>query len=101
MKLICAPSDFDFSSQLESLGVVLYGHADRPTLGSVGAAVSDTIRRKNFYPAARSWDFLSIALSVVTADLAGHRIRVRTVGRENLIWKIAVSRPRFLDIFSR
>ena len=95
MKLICAPSDFDFSSQPESLGVVLYGRADRPTLGSVGAAVSDTIRRKNFHPAARSWDFLSIALSIVTADLAGHRNKSPDGWTREFELEIAVADPVF------
>lgn len=95
MKIICAPSDYDFSSQPGSLGVVLYGHADRPTLGSVGAAVRDIIRRRKFYPAARSWDFLSIALSVVTADLAGHRDKSPDGWTREFELEIAVADPVF------
>jgi hypothetical protein len=73
MKIICAPSDFDFAAARSDLDVVLYGHGTRADQGSVGAAVRETIRRQKLHPAPRAWDLLSIALSVVTADLAGHR----------------------------
>src|SRR5262249_27246188 len=53
--------------------IVLYGHATTKREGSVGAAVRDTIRRQKLHPAPGAWDFLSIALSVIAADLAGHR----------------------------
>jgi hypothetical protein len=95
MKIICAPSDYNFSSQPESLGVVLYGHGDRLTLGSVGAAVSETIRRRKLHPATRSWDFLSIALSVVTADLAGHRDKSPDGWTREFELEIAVADPIF------
>jgi 7-cyano-7-deazaguanine synthase in queuosine biosynthesis len=73
MKIICAPSDFDFPSAKGDLDIVLYGHATTAAQGSVGAAVRDVIRRQKLNPAPRAWDILSIALAVVTADLAGHR----------------------------
>ena len=72
MKIICAPQDFAFNSRPDALGVVLYGHGDRQQLGSAGAAVLDAVKRQRFHPAPRAWDFLSIALSVMAADLAGH-----------------------------
>jgi 7-cyano-7-deazaguanine synthase in queuosine biosynthesis len=73
MKLICAPKDYAFSGKEDELEVVLYGYADTPMRGSAGAAIKDKIVREKLHAASRAWDFLSIALSVNAADLAGHR----------------------------
>jgi hypothetical protein len=54
------------------LEVVLYGRTDRQTRGSAGAAVKDKILREKLRAASRAWDFLSLALSLTAADLAGH-----------------------------
>jgi hypothetical protein len=35
--------------------------------------LKDAVLRSKFNPAPRAWDFLSLALSIVSADLAGHR----------------------------
>ncbi len=75
MKITCALADFDFASIESDLNVVLYGHSSAPTRGTVGAALKDTIVRGKLHPAARAWDLLSLALSIVSTDLAGHRNR--------------------------
>jgi hypothetical protein len=75
MKIISAPKDFDFSSVPADLSVVLYDHSDVPTRGSVGAAAKHDVAQRRLIPAPRAWDLLSIAMSAVTADLAGHRDR--------------------------
>jgi 7-cyano-7-deazaguanine synthase in queuosine biosynthesis len=75
MKITCAPSDFDFANIDSDLNVVLYGHADDPEYGSVGAALKTKIARSRFAPAARAWDLLSTALAIVSTDLAEHRDR--------------------------
>jgi 7-cyano-7-deazaguanine synthase in queuosine biosynthesis len=75
MKITCALSDFDFSSTASNLDVVLYGNSGIPQRGAVGAALKQAIAREKVAPAARAWDLLSIALAVVSADLAGHRER--------------------------
>ena len=61
------------SGNEDVLEVVLYGHADRQTRGSAGAAVKDDVIRAKLSAAPRAWDFLSLALSATAADLAGHR----------------------------
>lgn len=71
MKLICAPKKHRFNGK--ALAVVLYDNADRPTRGSAGAAIRDAILRAGLYPDPKAWDFLSLALAVIAADLAGHR----------------------------
>jgi 7-cyano-7-deazaguanine synthase in queuosine biosynthesis len=75
MKITCALSDFDFSSTASNLDVVLYGNSGIPQRGAVGATLKQAIAREKVDPAARAWDLLSIALAVVSADLAGHRKR--------------------------
>lgn len=75
MKLICAPDAFEFPADDEALHVVLYGQPGRPDRGSAGASARYDILRAKLEAAPRAWDLLSIALSVVTADLAGLRER--------------------------
>lgn len=75
MKITCALSDFDFGSTASDLDVVLYGNSGDPMRGSVGAALKQAIAREKVAPAARAWDLLSLALAVVSSDLAGHRDR--------------------------
>ncbi len=73
MKITCALSDFDFSGIPSDLDVVLYGSNADPRRGSAGMALKQAIAREKVVPAARAWDFLSIALAVVSSDFAGHR----------------------------
>jgi hypothetical protein len=53
------------------------------------------IRRQKYHPAARAWDFLSIALSVVTADLAGHRHRSPDGWTREFELEVPVADPTF------
>jgi 7-cyano-7-deazaguanine synthase in queuosine biosynthesis len=73
MKLVCAPKDYAFTASGDALEVILYGNADTQTRGGAGAAVRDEILRQKLHVATRAWDFLSLTLSVIAADLAGHR----------------------------
>lgn len=73
MKITCALSDFDFGSIVSDLDVILYGKANTANQGSIGATLRRDILRKKLVPASRAWDFLSIALAVISADTAGHR----------------------------
>jgi 7-cyano-7-deazaguanine synthase in queuosine biosynthesis len=95
MKITCALQDYDFNSNSGSLGIVLYGQATKPKLGSAGAAIKEVMRKRKFHPAVRAWDFLSIALSVVTADLAGHRDRSPDGWTREFELEIAVADPVF------
>ena len=73
MKITCALSDFDFTNLASDLDVVLYGRPNKFGQGSVAATLKHDILRKKLVPASRAWDLLSISLSVICADLAGHR----------------------------
>jgi hypothetical protein len=75
MKITCGLSDFNFTGTPSDLNVVLYGGNGDPTRGTAGTALKQAIAREKVVPAARAWDFLSLALGVVSADAAGHRDR--------------------------
>jgi hypothetical protein len=75
MKITCALSDFDFSGTPSDLDIVLYENTNDLMRGSAGEALKQAIAREKVVPAALAWDFLSVALAVVSADLAGHRER--------------------------
>lgn len=70
MKVVCAPPNYDFQDlSSNGLNVVLYGRASGAEMGQIGASVKETICREKLLAAERAWDLLSIALSVMAADL--------------------------------
>lgn len=75
MKLLCAPETYNFPEDGAELQVILYSQATNKMQGSVGASVKKQVLREKYQVAARAWDFLSLALSVVVADTAGLRGR--------------------------
>jgi hypothetical protein len=91
MKLICAPSDHKFNDAKDRLNVVLFGRADRQIRGSAGGAIRDLISDSRLYPAAKAWDFLSLALAVMAADLAGHRTKSADGWTRELEIEVAVA----------
>jgi 7-cyano-7-deazaguanine synthase in queuosine biosynthesis len=95
MKLICAPKDHKFKGGKGTLDIVLYGRADRQTRGSAGAAIKDVIDGSGFHPSPRAWDFLSLALAVIAADLAGHRIQSPDGWTREFELELAVADPAF------
>ena len=71
MKLVCSHKADSLPESTESvLPVLLYGRSDPDVSASVGAAVIEEVRRCGLQPTQRAVDLLSLALSVVTADLA-------------------------------
>jgi len=95
MKLICAPQSLKFKHTKGTLDVVLYGHADRKTRGSAGAAIKDAIAKSLYSPSPRAWDFLSLALAVIAADLAGHRTKSPDGWTREFEIEVAVADPAF------
>lgn len=99
MKLVCAPDDYAFAED-GALNVVLYGQAgptpaNRSPRGSAGQAAMNHILRARLHVAPRAWDFLSLALAVVTADLAGLRSESADGWTRELDLTIAVGDPLF------
>jgi len=95
MKLVCAPQPFDFNKYSSDLNIQLYSIADDKSFGYSGHSVADYIRRKKLNPQPKSWDFLSIALSCVCADMAGHRRKSPDGWTRQFDLTIAVTDPDF------
>jgi hypothetical protein len=96
MRIICGPPDLNVTAESsDKLHVVLYGRESTGGRGSAGAAIVEELRRKKLAPCPRAWDFLSIALAVTAADLAGHRDKSSDGWTREFDLSIAVSEPEF------
>ena len=73
MKIVCGPKGFNFEEFKSDLSVQLYSIPDNKGLAYAGHGIAGEIRKRKISPSPKAWDFLSIALSVVCADMAGHR----------------------------
>jgi len=99
MKFVCAPEDFAFQED-GSLSVVLYGQPGatehgRSARGSAGQAAKSDFLRARLEAAPRAWDFLSLALSVVAADLTEWRSGSTDGWTRELELTVAVADPDF------
>jgi 7-cyano-7-deazaguanine synthase in queuosine biosynthesis len=99
MRLVCAPDGFAFPED-GALNVVLYGQPGaeeewRSARGSAGQAAKADFLRNRLEAAPRAWDFLSLALSVVTADLSGWRSESADGWTRELDLTVAVADPAF------
>lgn len=99
MRLVCAPHDFAFAED-GALNVVLYGQPGatehgRSARGSAGQAALSGILRARLQATPRAWDFLSLALAVVTADLAAFRSSSADGWTRELDLTVAVADPDF------
>ncbi|MEE4201644.1 Qat anti-phage system QueC-like protein QatC [Erythrobacter sp.] len=105
MKFVCAPEDFAFAEN-DGLNVVLYGQGSpelgkRSARGSAGKAAMSQILRARLNAAPRAWDFLSIALAVVTADVSEWRSESPDGWTRKLDLTIAVIDPEFWNTQAR
>lgn len=101
MKILCAPSNFDFSLAESDVDIILYGRTDRQGYGSAGAAIRETISRNKLNPDPRAFDFLSFALAVTAADLAGHRDKSPNGWTREFNLQIAVADRAFWETQKR
>ncbi|GFO80601.1 MAG: hypothetical protein A49_02280 [Methyloceanibacter sp.] len=96
MKLLCGPASAVFSADgSDTLRVILYGQPGDDANASAGEAASEEIRRAKLDAPARAWDLLSLALSVVTADLAGLREQSPDGWTRTFELEVAVIEPDF------
>jgi Queuosine biosynthesis protein QueC len=99
MRLVCAPENYAFEED-GALNVILYGQAGPAPQGgsdraSAGQAAKSHFLRAKLEAAPRAWDFLSIALSIVTADLAEWRSESADGWTRELDLTISVADPDF------
>jgi 7-cyano-7-deazaguanine synthase in queuosine biosynthesis len=95
MKLICGPKGFEIDDPGDALSVVLYGQAHGKGRASAGEAAKAEILKRKLDPAPRAWDLLSIALSIIAADVAGHRSESPDGWTRDFELDIAVADPAF------
>jgi hypothetical protein len=96
MRLVCAPPKHpDLVGKVRDIGIVLYSQPQKRRQGSAGAAVYNEIRRRGLQPAARAWDFLSLALSVVAADGGIPRKKCVDGWTRSIELRVAVTDPAF------
>lgn len=95
MKLVCVIPDSNVILSPEETKVVLYGRSDDRSSGEIGATIKRTIYQKKLCPSSRAWDLLTIALSVIAADLAGRRTISPDGWTRRFELRIAVSEPIF------
>lgn len=100
MRIICAPQSHAFNGTADAVDVVLYSRADRPTRGQAGAAVKDAVLKSGYHPAPKAWDFLSLALAVTAADLAGFRSKSPDGWTRVFELEVAVADPAFWNTHS-
>lgn len=96
MKILCAPKSFNFKNSTNAdLNVILYNTSEKSKDGHIGSSIPSVIKRLKLKPSARGWDLLSIALSVISADLSGHRKQSSDGWTREFELTIAVNDPDF------
>jgi 7-cyano-7-deazaguanine synthase in queuosine biosynthesis len=95
MKLACGPEGLDMSGVDGALRVVLYGQPGVAERGSAGDAARRDILFRKLDADPKAWDLLSLALSVVTADIAGLRDRSPDGWTREFGLDIALGEPVF------
>jgi 7-cyano-7-deazaguanine synthase in queuosine biosynthesis len=95
-RVVCSPIDGSFGGSVPAdLEIVLYSQPDRPSRGAAGTTILDIFRREKLQPAPRSWDLLSLALSVMAADIGVHREQSPDGWTREINLQVAVSDPAF------
>lgn len=73
MKIFCTPDGSTQTISQTDLKVILFDSSKTQNEGYIGNSIWKEIKKRKLNPTPRAWDILSIALSVIAADHAGHR----------------------------
>lgn len=95
MRVACAPASALTHAGARDFDIVLYGPPTTSTQISVGRRIHRVIKGQNLAPVPRAWDLLSIALSVVAADLNFRRDHSPDGWTRQIDLHIAVHEPEF------
>jgi 7-cyano-7-deazaguanine synthase in queuosine biosynthesis len=95
MKLVCAQSGKDHSALHADVYLDLFEHAAKKGHARAGYAIKERVRKEKLQPNQRAWDLLSLALSAIAADLAGHRARSADGWTRQFQLRIEVNDPAF------
>ena len=96
MTILCGPTNSKLGRvRVGDLRFVLYGFPEKSSQGSAGATLLKMVQHAKLAPAARAWDLLSLALSVICADTAVQRKESSDGWTRQIALKVAVSDPDF------
>jgi 7-cyano-7-deazaguanine synthase in queuosine biosynthesis len=95
MRLVCGPNTFGLVGADDALRIILFGQPGAKDHGSAGEAVKQKMLQRGLEAVPRAWDFLSLALSVVTADFAGLRDQSPDGWTREFELDVAVADPGF------
>ena len=96
MTILCGPPNSMLGRPRKGeMRCVLYGYADKSSQGSAGKTLLQRVQRAKLFPAARAWDLLSLALSVICADTKSLRRESPDGWTRQIALKVAVSDPEF------
>jgi len=95
MKLICTPAKHPNSSGPADLRLELFKYSSLKGRGRIGAAIERAIDHAGLTPTARAWDLLSVALAIISADLAEPRNQSADGWTRRFELHVAVSDPAF------
>ena len=96
MTILCGPSNSKLGRRRKGdLRCLLYGFPEKSSQGSAGATLLKLVQRAKLVPAARAWDLLSLALSVIYADTVIQRAESPDGWTRQIALKVAVSNPDF------
>ena len=96
MTILCGPTNSKLGRvRISDLRYMLYGFPEKSSQGSAGATLLEMVQRTRLAPAARAWDLLSLALSVICADTAVQRRESPDGWTRQIALKVAVNDPDF------
>ena len=100
MTILCGPSNSKLGRRRKGdLRCLLYGFPKKSSQGSAGATLLELVQSAKLVPAARAWDLLSLALSVICADTAIRRGESPDGWTRQIALKVAVSNPDFWNAY--
>ncbi|MDX1964945.1 MAG: Qat anti-phage system QueC-like protein QatC [Pirellulales bacterium] len=79
----------------EASRVLLFARSDDQNVGSIGAALKESMERHKHHPAPRAWDFVALAVSVFAADQLVPRNNSSDGWTRDIELSVAVADPMF------
>jgi 7-cyano-7-deazaguanine synthase in queuosine biosynthesis len=94
MKIYCTPKG-NVNIVDSELKVILFDRSQNKNEGYIGIDIKKKIIKEKLNPVPKAWDIVSIALSAIAADYAGHRKKSHDGWTRDFDMTIAVNEPDF------
>lgn len=95
MRIYFTPEGNTLQVPNTDLKVILFSKSKIHSEGYIGNSITEKVKTEKLNPAPKAWDLLSIALSVIAADHAGHRKKTHDGWTRNFDLTIAVNDSHF------